>query len=579
MKNIKALLSDLFLYKEKKDYNFSLPETMEEKAEIMNSFSDKDLNKDEQYNALDEPNKKIYPTLSVNLEYMKVRFNTLINSDVKIREFTLNARNKQYSAFIMYIDGMINSKILNGFVLQPLMLKNKSNTFENDQNKVVATAISDNITVKRIKKFNLVDYIYNCLVPQNDIKKSDTFESIIEGINEGSCVLFIDTLDIAFVLDVKELKQRSINIPQNEVVVRGSQEAFVEVLRTNTSILRRLINNENLVIETINVGKVSKTKTAICYMKNIANDDLVAEVKYRINNLNIDYLYSSGQLEQLIEDNTNNLPQIIATERPDRAVNFLLQGRVIVILNGTPYVLVMPSTFLDFLSSAEDENIRPQFANLLKILRAVALIITLLLPGLYIAITNYHQELIPTELLFSIIASRESVPFPTIFEIIVMEVSFELIREAGLRVPSPIGPTIGIVGGLILGQAAVDASIVSPILIIIVALTGIASFAIPAFSLSFYFRISRFGYIVLGYIFGFLGIAIVFFLQVLVFCNMKSFGVSYLAPYTPVTNINNNGYLMSNIWQKDKRPDFLNTKRPKTQDKISMGWKKKSKEV
>jgi len=215
------------------------------------------------------------------------------------------------------------------------------------------------------------------------------------------------------------------------MVIRGSQEGFTENIRTNTSLIRRIVNNENLIIENVKVGKLSKTNCAICYMKNIANNDLVAEVKYRVNNLDIDYLTSSGQLEQLIEDDDSfSLPQLIATERPDKASNHLLEGRVVVIVNGSAYALIAPGTFIDYLTSPEDTNLRYQFSNMLKILRTLALIITLFLPGIYIAITTYHQELLPTELLFAIVASRELVPFPLLFEIILMEISFELIREA-----------------------------------------------------------------------------------------------------------------------------------------------------
>ena len=308
---------------------------------------------------------------------------------------------------------------------------------------MINSVITNNITVRRVKKFNLEDYIYNSLVPQNTIKKVNNFEEAFSSVNSGDCALFVDTLSVAFVIDVKGFETRSVSEPKNEVVVRGSQEAFVEKLRTNTSMLRRLTSNENLIIESSTVGKVSKTKVAICYIKSIANSDLVAEVKYRINNLNVDSIISSGQLEQLIQDNSSlAFPQIIATERPDKASNHMLEGRVVVIVDGSPYCLIMPGIFIDFLSSPEDVNIKYQYANLLKIIRIVAFVITLFLPGVYVAITNYHTELLPTELLFTIAAARNTVPFPVIFEILLMEFSFELIRESSLRVPTPIGPTI-----------------------------------------------------------------------------------------------------------------------------------------
>lgn len=268
------------------------------------------------------------------------------------------------------------------------------------------------------------------------------------------------------------------------------------------------------------------------------------------------------------------VPQMIATERPDKAANHILEGRVVVIVNGSPYVLIMPGVLVDFMSSPEDINLRYQFSNMLKIIRFIAAFFALLLPGLYVAVTNYHQELIPTELLFAISASRLAVPFPVIFEILIMEISFELIREAGLRVPSPIGPTIGIVGALVVGDAAVNANIVSPFLIIVVAITGICSFAIPDFSLSFSLRLYRFFYILFAYLFGFLGIGVALFIHGILLSTLNSFGVPYLSPYAPVSHTGSEAsYFLSPIWKREKRADFLNAKRSNTQEKISRKWK------
>lgn len=281
-----------------------------------------------------------------------------------------------------------------------------------------------------------------------------------------------------------------------------------------------------------------------------------------------------GQLEQLIStENSIGIPEIISTERPDKTTKYILQGRVAVIVNGCPYAIIIPAVLIDYMSSPEDSNIKPYFANFLRIIRLLSTIITLLLPGTYVAIANFHQEILPTELLNSILAARQSVPFPVIFEIIVMEISFELIREAGVRVPSPVGPTIGIVGALVLGQAAVSANIVSPILIIVVALTGIASFAIPDFSFGFHLRLSRFSFIVLGYIAGFLGIGIGLFVYLSNLCSIKSFGVSYLSPFAPATSPNGNGYLIPPIWKQEFRANYLSSKKEKSQEKISMKWR------
>lgn len=431
MKNLKELFSNIFLYREPQDtYEFSLPESGNESNSSNNT---KNISPDDEGNA----KQNIYKALSVNIDYIKVKYNTLINSDIKLREFKLNIKGKEYNAMLLFIDGMIDSESINNFILRPLMSKYNNAPTQNP------SVVTNNITVRKVKKFNLEDYIYDTLVPQNTMEKVNTFEDAFSSVNIGDCALFVDTLSIAFTIDVKGYESRSVSEPKNEIVVRGSQESFVEKLRTNTSMLRRLISNENLIIENTSVGKVSKTKIAICYMKDIANNDLVAEVKYRINNLNVDTIISSGQLEQLIQDDSSlPFPQIIATERPDKATNHMLEGRVVVIVDGSPYSLIMPGVFIDFLSSPEDVNLKFQYANLLKIIRIFAFIITLFLPGIYVAITNYHTELLPTELLFTVAAARNTVPFPVIFEILLMEFSFELIREAGLRVPTPIGPTI-----------------------------------------------------------------------------------------------------------------------------------------
>ena len=458
---------------------------------------------------------------------------------------------------------MADSCLINNFILTPLMIRNKANSFDfnleqyNDINKTE----------------DLLNYVYNCLIPQNAINKVQCFADVFSSVNMGNCVLFIDSLDTAFDLDVKGFKQREITNPSNEIVVRGSQESFVENLRTNTTIIRRLINSENLILENLTIGKLTKTQVVVGYISGITNPKLVSEVKKRINNLNIDYLTSSGQLEQLIQDSPNNIfPQTIATERPDKTVNYLLDGRVCLIVNGNPYALILPGVFIDFLSSPEDLNLKFQFANLGKIIRLLAMLFSILLPGIYIAITNYHQDLIPTELLFTIAASRESVPFPTVVEILLMEISFELIREAGLRVPTPLGTTIGIVGALILGDAAVSASLVSPILIIVVAITGICSFSIPDFSLNFTFRLCRFIYIMLGYLSGFLGIGIGIFIQMTIMCGMESFGCPYLDPST-LNKRSISNYFVLPIWKREKISGFVHPQKKHIQGKTSMNWR------
>lgn len=342
--NIKNFFYNLFKYNE--SYNFSISNT---EINVKEPEIDKEFK------------PKVFPNIKENLELLQSKYNSLINSDIVIREFETRALNNTYKSFIIYFDGLVDSISINDFILKPLMFPKHVNN-PNLQN-------------------SLEDYLDNRLLTQNSVKKIEDFSEVYSGINMGDCLLFIDTLNIAFDIDVKGYKQRSVEKPENETIIKGPQEGFIENLRTNTSLLRRIINNENLVIENIPVGKITQTKCGVCYMQNIANGDLVAEVKYRLNNLDIDSLLSTGQLEQLLEeDKSYSIPQVLSTERPDKCCKYLLQGRVVVLVNGNPYALIMPTTIEDFLFSPEDTNLRPLFANFLRIIRLLASLITLLMP-------------------------------------------------------------------------------------------------------------------------------------------------------------------------------------------------------
>lgn len=561
--DFKNILKKLFTWEVPNNYQFELPEKTENTESTVENTTNTTAEKD------------IFPSIDVNLEYLKTRYNFLINSDIVIREFNLLVQNRHYKAFLLFIDGMTDTDLINNYVLKPLMLRNTANTYE-DSSRVISEAKTNNITVRKVKKFDIVEYILNCLLPQNNVDKSSSFDEIIEGINSGNCALFIDTVNIAFNIDVKGFKQRSIDTPQNEIVIKGPHEAFVENLRTNTSLLRRIINNESLVIQSVDIGNVTKTKCALCYIKDIANSDLVSEVEYRISNLQVDSVLSAGELEQLIVDNNDlNVPKVLSTERPDTCSRYLLQGRVVLIVNGTPLALVVPTTLKDFLTTPEDINLKYSFTVFLRAIRLLGAIITLLLPGIYVAIACFHQEIFPTELLFAILSARENVPFPVIVEILLMEISFELIREAGLRVPSPIGFTIGMVGALIIGDAAVNANIVSPTLLIIVAITALASFTIPDYSFGFHLRLFRFVFILLGFTAGFLGISLGLFVYLSMLADMKSFGVNITTSLVPNLGAKSIKYFIPPIWKREYRPDFLDPKALKQQDHISMKWKQK----
>ena len=285
--NFKKIV-DNFIWKPETEYQFSLPTS----GKVDNTYVPlKDLNLP----------KNVLTNLSANIDFVKMKYNSLINSDIILREFVINVHNKQYEALLLFIDGLVDSDLINNYILKPLMLKNKSNcSTEAEASAKTLNSQSTNLKKVKVKKkeqpFDIVEYISNCLLPQNTVNIEQSFEKLFSGVNSGNCVLFIDTLDFAFDIEVKGFKQRSIGSPNTEVVIKGPQEAFVENIRINTSLLRRIINSEDLILENIDIGSITKTKCAICYMKNITNNDLIAEVRYRLNNLEIDSLLSSGQL-------------------------------------------------------------------------------------------------------------------------------------------------------------------------------------------------------------------------------------------------------------------------------------------
>ena len=285
--DLKKVFNDLFTWQDQEEYDFSLPEKYYENKP---STSDDD-------SAISP--KNIFPSIDVNLEAITSRFNTFINSDIIVREFRLIAKNKEYKAFLLYIDGMVDTTSINHFVLDPLMLRNTSNMYQNPDSETVKQAVANNIVVRKVKKFDLGTYIFNHLVPQNSVKQISSFDDVASSVNSGNCSLFVDTLNIVFDIDVKGFKQRSVGKPENEIVIRGSQEAFTENIRTNTSLLRRFVNNEKLIMENIEVGKITKTKCAVCYIENITNSDLVAEVKYRLNNIDVDSILSSRSIRTI----------------------------------------------------------------------------------------------------------------------------------------------------------------------------------------------------------------------------------------------------------------------------------------
>ncbi|MBM6619610.1 spore germination protein [Bacillus suaedaesalsae] len=401
------------------------------------------------------------------------------------------------------------------------------------------------------------EYIEQNVVSVNKVLKSNDLAELINYVLDSNAVLVIDGLDKALVLDAKGGTTRSVSEPETEASIRGPREGFTENLGVNKSLVRQKIRSNDLKIISKVVGTHTRTSLAIMYMEGIASPDLVSEVEERIDRIKIDGVLESGYLEEFMEDNPFTVfPQIQNTERPDSVAANLLEGRVAILVNGTPFALILPATFWQFLQASEDYYQRYHISIFLRLLRVTLIFLALLLPAFYIAVTTFHQEMIPTNLLYSIAASREAIPFPAFIEALIMELAFEALREAGIRLPKVIGQAVSILGALVIGQAAVEAGIVSAPMVIIVSLTGIASFTIPRFSLAISIRLLRFPLMLLAATFGLYGIVLGSIVLLTHLCNLRSYGVPYFSPLGPLSwKELKDVFIRVPWWKMDKRPD------------------------
>ena len=529
-------LRDLFLYKYNPKEKFSI-----EEAQPDNGFSPQ----------LNHGGPELSGNFRKDFQTLKNEFAFGTSGDIKMREFTIRISEKDHKAVIFFIDGLVNKQFVNDFILKPLMIKSRE------------------IEVSAFRSIGEV------LLAQSEYKETNVIGDLTFDLNFGSAIMLVDGAKSAYSLDVKGWQHRGVESPQTERIIRGPNDAFSEQLRENTALIRHLIRNKSLMCREYKVGKISQTPVSVMYIENIANSSLVEETLKRIESIGVDYIFAAAELEQLLEDRTfTTLPQFLSTERPDRASRALLEGRVVILVDGSPFVLILPTTVFELNEAAEDSYLRFPYVNAIRIIRWIAFILSLLLPGLYIAVVSFHSELLPTSILMSIIASREQVPFPSLVEIIIMEICLEIIREASIRVPEASGSTLSIVGALILGQAAVSAGIVSPILIIIVSITAIGSFATPNYYLGLSARILRFAYIFLGAVAGFLGIISGLFINLLLWTNTTSMGAPMGAPFAPITNEGVPSPLfLPPIWKQENRNDYINPKRKKRQAHISRKWK------
>lgn len=439
-----------------------------------------------------------------------------VNSDVIFRDIVIR-NNPHLKVTLVYVDGLINQDSVSDYVLKPLMQQVE---FDNCHTQQEA-----------------VNLIINGNVYFTTAKKRDNITKVLDDILTGSAALIFDSIKMAATFEAKGFQTRSITEPTGENVIKGAKDSFVETIRINTASCRRKIKSPNLVIEETIVGKQSKTSVAIVYMKNIADKELVQEVKKRLESIEIDRALTSGYIESFIVDNKNSVfPQVLFTERPDKFGTCIADGRVGIIIDGLPVTFIIPATLVMFLQAPEDYAQQYIISSIIRYIRFTAMFVTLLLPGFYVSITTFHLEMIPTELAISIAASREGVPFPMAIEVFIMLAAFELLIEAGLRLPKPIGQTISIVGAIVVGQSAVQAKLLSPATVVIIALTAIASFTMPNQDFSNAVRLWRFILFIFGSLIGMFGLTTGLIFLIFHWSQMETFGVPYLTPFVTQEN-------------------------------------------
>ncbi|MFZ5823058.1 MAG: spore germination protein [Bacillota bacterium] len=473
------------------------------------------------------------PALSASLQeneaWLKRRFALPVNRGLVLRPVRIGGTDVE--GLVAYLDDQVDWQHLNRTLMIPLIASRIDPAIIADPRSLIERVLTETQAATHTH-----------------------WSDLVNALTTGSALLLVDGVAEGIALEAKGWAKRSVEKPTAELAVRGPQEGFTEDIGTSLSQVRRRLRTPDLMVERGQVGRLSRTEVALLYVRTVANPKLVEEVRRRLRSIDIDYLADSGSLEQLIEDRPLSVyPSVVATERPDRVAAQLAEGYVSILVANSAYALILPATIPMFMHSPEDAYLRWPFATFIRLLRTVAFFMALLVPGLYVAVANFHQEMIPTALMLAISGTRETVPIPVVLEVIVMEVMFELIREAGVRIPTIIGPTIGIVGALILGQAAVQAGLISPILVIITSATALASFAIPNYSLQYAVRVLRFGYLAAGAFLGLFGITLLFLLITMQQSVKNAFGVPFLTPLAPVRNLGDT-YKRLPTWAQQERP-------------------------
>lgn len=485
--------------------------------------------------------EKLTSDLDSNLSIIKKYFGN--SSGLVVREIMMGRENVR--GLVLFIEGMVNTAIID---------------------EVVRSLIIDTVKTMDLPegRKELFYYIKQKVIPVVEINEVGDLEKFFNLLLFGDTAVLIENIDKALLVGTKGWKTRQIQESEAETVVRGSRESFIESIHDNLALIRRRIPIPQLWVEMFTIGSLTKTRVALVYIKGLAGEDIIKEARNRLEKIDTDRILESGDVEGFIEDCPFTVfPLMQRTERADWVEGSLLEGQFAVLTDGSPFVLLAPATFFSMLQSPEDHFEKTPVGTFLRLLRFIAITVAAVLPGFYVAVVNYHVELLPTDLLVSIMANREGVPFPVVFELFVMESVFEVLREAGIRLPTTIGPAISIVGALVLGDAAIRAGLVSPPVVIVVALTAIASFVVPNYAVGIAGRLIRFLFVVLGAVFGIFGIQAGTLLLIVHLCSLRSFGVPYMAPAAPLVWRDMKDHLFRTwIWDQETRPRLIGFREP-----------------
>lgn len=453
----------------------------------------------------------VFPRVDENREWLKKTLGS--EGDLVLRELR-TGRERGLPVLLAYIDGLVDTVFISEALIEPLLAPYEY----------------------PVTRTNAVTLMEERLISVADVQRLDTLDGVVEGLLRGQTMIFADGCRQALSCDTAKAKARGVEEPVTEPVARGPREGFTELLVDNLSMVRRRLRTPNLRVERFSAGRETQVSIALIYIDGIIAPPLVEEARRRLGRIdeNIDGILLSEEIEEIIEDHPFALfPTIGSTERPERVAAALLEGRFGIVVDGSPFVLMAPSLFWELVITTEDYTVRPPIATLNRFLRVVSLMGSLFLPSLYVALVSFHIETLPTPLLLSIATGREGVPFPAVAEALLMEGAFEILREAGLRLPRPIGGAVSIVGVLVVGQAAVAAGIVSPLMIIVVGATAIASFSIPSYSAANTLRLLRFPILLLAGAFGAVGITMSFIVLTLHLVSLRSFGVPFFTLWGP----------------------------------------------